>query len=158
METGSTAKPGWYPNPSDGTKLHYWDGYSWTSRTADIRESGFWKRHRILRRVLWTIYTVLLAAMLLGNFFMYWDWGVARTYVSALVYMTAAVALVLHTWDIRTLSTSFWKAVAFGFIGYLTGIFLSAPIEGEGVLWGMVTVLIPLYIALFRYAYRTWPE
>jgi len=161
VETGSKArKPGWYRNPLAGDeKLRYWDGRAWTFRTAGVRGSGFWKRHRILvKRVLWTLYTVLFVPPLLGAFFMYWDWGHVRTYVSALVYVTAIVALVLHTWDRRTLSPSFWKAFAFGFVGYLTAIGLSAPIEGEVFPWAVVTIDIPLYVALFRYAYRDWPE
>lgn len=28
------AKPGWYPDPKDETKLRYWDGV-WTDHTAD---------------------------------------------------------------------------------------------------------------------------
>jgi Protein of unknown function (DUF2510) len=159
VEMGSVAKPGWYPNPSDGKQLRYWDGHRWTSRTADADESSsFWKRHRtFVRRVLWTLYTVLFVFALLTASTT-WDWGNARPYVSALVYAAAVVALVLHTWDRRTLSTSFWKAFAFGFVGYLTALTLSTPVEGGMFPWSAVTLFIPLYVALFRYAYRTWPE
>jgi len=164
VQTGSTVKkPGWYPNPYAGDETErYWDGHAWTWRARGVRWSAFWKRHRILgklvRRVLWTLYTVLFVTSLLGDFFTYWDWGHVRTYATALVYLTAVVGLVLHTWDIRTLSPSFWKAFAFGFVGYLTAMTLSAPIVGEMFPWAVVTIDIPLYIALFRYAYRDWPE
>ena len=75
---------GWYPDPSDGTRLRYWDGEAWTSQVRGERPAGVppppqsvaanppdnepSKRVGLLRAVLESLVVFLVGAFLIGGF------------------------------------------------------------------------------------------
>jgi hypothetical protein len=110
--------------------------------------------------VLWNVYAIPFTLILLTS-------SVSEVqslgWVGAfdlVVSVPSLVALYLHVWD-RKMMPSFWKPYAFAFIAWeVVGNVLVFPrVSGEGFgfpdLFGLVFFL-PLYFALFKYAYRTW--
>ena len=77
--------------------------------------------------------------------------------------MPAIVGLHLYVWNRKVLRADVWKVLAFVCVAWdiLNNFLISPAVSGE---WpGLETFLglllfAPLYIALFRYAYGTWPE
>jgi hypothetical protein len=180
--TATNSPPaGWYPDPSGVHDLRFWNGVHWTTQVADGHLQSFdppvassrpqtssasaidpakARHHRIVRRALWNVYAIPFTLILLTS-------SVSEVqslgWVGAfdlVVSVPSLVALYLHVWD-RKMMPSFWKPYAFAFIAWeVVGNVLVFPrVSGEGVgfpdLFGLVFFL-PLYFALFKYAYRTW--
>jgi hypothetical protein len=124
---------------------------------------------KIARRILWNIYawpiTLLLVAgsflpgqNLNGNHiilaFVVLDW---------LISLPSLAAMHLHIWDKKLLNPSLWKIYTFVFYAWdlIYNLLIQPTITGEKFnkfsLIGLVT-LIPLYVAVFRYAFRKWNE
>jgi len=73
----------------------------------------------------------------------------------------ALIALHLHVWDFKFLSATFWKPYAFAFLAWdLCYNLVLNPIQmGQGfkpVFLVLPAIASPLYVALFRYAFRSW--
>jgi hypothetical protein len=115
-----------------------------------------------LRRVLWNIYawpiTILLVALYYDTILQLGRLGI----VDVLISIPALVALHLHIWDKRVLSASFWKPYAFVLpVWDLALDLLLAPLVTEknpGIIEQLLglCILVPLYVAVFRYAFRDW--
>jgi hypothetical protein len=131
----------------------------------DIAVAGAQLRDmKILRRVLWNIYalpiTLLLFASYLPNFN---HSGTLLFYhaVDFFVTMPALVALHLHIWDKKILAASFWKPYVFIFYAWdlSFNLLIEPTISGEKfdpISLIVPIILIPFYVALFRYAFRKW--
>jgi hypothetical protein len=114
---------------------------------------------RILRRVLWCIYAwpVTLLALVpssSSHHILFWT-------VDLLVSIPALVALHLHIWDKRILTPSVWKAYAFIFVAcdlaynlVLEPAASHQRLDATAIVGGVI--LLPLYVAVFRYAFRRW--
>jgi len=74
----------------------------------------------------------------------------------------ALIALHLHVWDVRILSSTFWKPYAFAYCAWDLYYNLVDPVH----LWGgfklrlliLPVVALPMYVAVIRYAFREWSE
>ena len=79
------------------------------------------------------------------------------------VSLPGVVALHLHTWDRRTLNPVLWKAYAFALVAWelIYALVLVPKMTGRplfepgSTLLGFV-VFAPMYVAIFRYAFRRW--
>jgi len=166
----SIPEPGWYPDPTARHQYRYWGGEEWTAHCADDGQtcldslpggSAAAKRPFPLRRVLWCIYAVPLTAFGVVSFFGEVD---SLGFVGVIDVLATAMSLVvlqLHIWDKPVLQPSVWKAFAVGFIAWdlAFNLFLEPAVSGTAFdPWALVApvVLIPLYVALFRYAFRSW--
>lgn len=114
-----------------------------------------------MRRVLWNIYawpiTVLLVLSLLSGLR---SSDVLRI-IDLIISVPLLIALHLHIWDVKFLSNKFWKPYAFVFLAWeLLYNLLIAPIaSGESfkpINLLAPVILLPFYIALFKYAFRKW--
>jgi hypothetical protein len=81
--------------------------------------------------------------------------------LDAALSIPALVALHLHIWDKRFLPTTFWKPYAFVFLAweFLRNLLLEPVLSGkpfDPVILVVPVLLLPLYIGIFRYAFRTW--
>ena len=173
------APPGWYPDPSGQHRGRFWNGSDWTAyvvdepfgapppwapvapgrpaRAAAVRP----RRHHLAGRLLWHLYaipsTLVLLASIVAEVQAMGAVGVFDLIVSA----PSLVALYLHIWDKKVLSAAFWKPYAFGIVAWdlLFNLLIAPPLSGQRLgldyLPGAVASL-PLYIAVFRYAYRDW--
>lgn len=71
------------------------------------------------------------------------------------------VAMYLHIWDKQLFVPAFWKVYAFVVLAwdFLFNLCIEPAATGERVGWASLlgaTILIPLYVAVFRYAFRKW--
>ena len=115
-----------------------------------------------MRRVIWNIYAWPITLLLVTV--------AAVTLVSRLgllslldtaISLPSLVALHLHIWDKRFLSARFWKPYAFVFPLWdlLFNLLLEPMHSGEPFdPWSLIipVILLPLYIGVFRYAFRNW--
>jgi hypothetical protein len=174
-----TAPPGWYPDPWGQHRGRFWDGADWTAyvadeppgapppwapvapgqpaRTAAVRP----RRHHLAGRLLWHLYAIPTTLALLASVASEVQTLGAVGVFDLIVSAPSLVALYLHVWDKRVLSARFWKPYAFGMIAWdlVFNLLIAPPLSGQPLgldyLPGAV-VSLPLYIALFRYAYRDW--
>jgi len=114
-----------------------------------------------MRRLLWNIYawplTLLLAFAAVGSFK---EIGLLSVLDSA-ISVLSLIALHLHIWDKRVLSAKFWKPYAFFFVVWelLWNLLLGPMISGKNfdpVALIAPVILAPLYVGVFRYAFRNW--
>ncbi len=171
--------PGWYPDPWGQHRGRFWDGAVWTgyvaeepldapsartsvtpqgpTRTAAARL----RRHHLAGRLLWHLYAIPITLALVASAVSEVQTLGAAGVVDLIVSAPSLVVLYLHAWDKKVLSASFWKPYAFGMIAWdlvfnlLIAPTISSQSPGLSDLFGLV-VSLPLYIALFRYAYRDW--
>jgi hypothetical protein len=120
---------------------------------------------KIIRRILWMMYACPIALLVLLTDVS----GVSQRGFTVLPYVTldfllsflSIVAIFLHIWDAKLFVQTFWKIYAFVFLVWdlLYNLFLHPAVAGENLgssdLFGAVIVL-PLYVAIFRYAFRNW--
>ncbi len=114
-----------------------------------------------MRRILWNIYAWPVTLLLVAAFVMSIHHNGFLGLADALVSIPALVALHLHIWDKRCCFARIWRLYAFAFIVWeLTYNIVLQPIQSgkrfDAVLLVMPIVFLPLYIALFRYAFRKW--
>lgn len=122
---------------------------------------------KIVRRILWNIYawpiTLLLVAGSLvpgqnptGNHIIL-TFSVLDLFIS----LPSLAAMHLHIWDKKLLNPLVWKTYTFVFYGWdlIYNLLIQPSLTGEKFnkvsLIGLI-VLIPLYVAVFRYAFRKW--
>ena len=75
-----------------------------------------------------------------------------------LILFPSVVAMHLHIWDKKLFNPSFWKIYAFAFCAwdFSFKLLIEPAIFGEKFALIGLIVLLPLYVALFRYAFRQW--
>ncbi len=111
---------------------------------------------------MWNIYawpiTLLLLALLAAGLVNRPD---LLSILDFSISVPSLVALHLHIWDKRFLPRTFWKAYAFilllwdwGFELLLKPLLLKTPFSP--LLLFHLILLIPLYVSVFRYAFRNW--
>jgi hypothetical protein len=111
-----------------------------------------------MRRVLWNIYAWPISVLILLGFLS--ELSMLRTLsaVDFALSIPALTALHLHVWDARFLSSAFWKPYAFIYITW--DVYYNMAINpmhfSKPVLLVLPVVALPLYVALFRYAFRSW--
>jgi hypothetical protein len=116
-----------------------------------------------MRLILWNSYAWPMTLFIIVSLF---DpdtnkFGLPYT-LELLISLPAYIALHLHIWEKRLWSPNFWKAYAFAFAAWNVLYTLNLVKMNN---WStihptlsIITILIlmPLYIALFRYAFRKW--
>ena len=115
-----------------------------------------------MRRIIWNIYAwpitlfliIVSAAGLVSRFDLLMVLDLA-------ISLPSLVALHLHIWDRRFLPATLWKVYAFIFFLWdwlfellLKPILWSKPFDASLLVF--LLILLPLYIGVFRYAYRNW--
>jgi len=160
---GVTVSPGWYPDPAGEKAYRYWDGATWTARAAQAHQVVKRRRRRRWpRRVLWSLYAIpLTVALVMSIAPEVREIGWLPATIDVIVSIPSLLGLYFHIWDRRTLGGSFWKPYAFFIIVWdVVGNLLVAPaLSGDPVGGGDVAgvlLFVPLYVALFLYAYRDW--
>jgi hypothetical protein len=112
-----------------------------------------------VRRLLWNLYawpiTILLVALYPSTIASLGTLGVVDVLFSA----PSLVALHAHVWDKRVLGSMFWKPYAFALAAWdvVLNVLLAPRVTHQELrstdLLG-VALLLPLYVAVFRYAFR----
>jgi hypothetical protein len=121
---------------------------------------------KIMRRILWNIYAWPVTLMLLSGDFLagYHYRGtyiVTFSVIDFLISFPSVVAMHLHIWDKKLFNPSFWKTYAFAYCAwdFSFNLLIEPTITGEKFapsnLIGLI-ILLPFYVALFRYAFRQW--
>ncbi len=111
-----------------------------------------------MRRTLWNIYAwPVTIFILLGSLFELSALN-ALSAVDVALSIPALIALHLHVWDVRFLSSTFWKPYAFVYLGWdLCYNLVLNPTEMYSLAFLVLPVIaLPLYVAVFRYAFRRW--
>jgi general stress protein CsbA len=131
-----------------------------------LMESQDWSM-KIVRRILWSIYAWPITLLLLGASFFagYHHSGTIITFavLDFLISFPSIVAMHLHIWDKRLLNPTFWKTYTFVFYAWdlSFNLLIQPTITGEKFdPYSLIVpiILIPFYVALFRYAFRQWNE
>ena len=83
--------------------------------------------------------------------------------LDAVISFPTLIALHLHIWDKRFLTSRFWRAYAFIFAIWdlLFNLVLQPMHSGKRFdPWDLTVfvVLVPLYVSVFRYGFRSWGE
>ena len=78
--------------------------------------------------------------------------------VDILVTIPALIALHMHVRDVRFLSAGFWRPFAFVYLAWdlYFNLVLDFMRLGEARFLMVLVFALPLYVALFRYAFRDW--
>lgn len=121
---------------------------------------------KIVRRILWNLYAVPMTLLLLvveatvpfqyANPFV-----IPFTVLDFCISLPGLIAMHLHIWDKQLFHPAVWKIYAFVMLAWdlSFNIFIEPRITNEPfALSSMIgmCVLIPLYFAVFRYAFRHW--
>ena len=114
-----------------------------------------------MRRVLWCLYAVPITVLLVAaEASAIHDTG-ALGAIDLLVSLPSLVTLYLYIFDRRVLTALAWRSYAIGFIAWevLYNLWLVPSITGapfRAVYFIAAALLLPLYVALFRYAFQDW--
>jgi hypothetical protein len=113
------------------------------------------------RRLLWNIYawpiTLLLAYVVVE--------GLPKddllSGLDTVVSIPSLVALHLYIWDKNAFSQKFWKPYSFVFLAWelIYNLFIQPMDSGKPFQPAFLIVpviFLPLYVALFKYAFRRW--
>jgi hypothetical protein len=122
---------------------------------------------KIIRRILWMLYAVPITLLIVPSDFMWmYQYGPAMFPFATLDFLMSfpsLVAIQLHIWDKQLFAPVFWKVYAFVFIGwdFTFNIFIAPalthePFDPANLVYAGLCV--PLYVAVFRYAFRKWEE
>jgi len=122
---------------------------------------------KIIRRILWMFYACPITLLLLpSDFIAIYQHGPAMFPFATLDFLfsfPSLVAIYLHIWDKQLFVPAFWKIYAFVFIAwdFSFNLLIEPALTGEKLSWLSLigaTILLPLYIAVFRYAFRKWKD
>jgi hypothetical protein len=111
-----------------------------------------------MRRLLWSIYAwPITVLILLGILFELCSLKFLPA-VDIVLTIPALLALRMHVRDVRFLSPGLWKAFAFVYLAWDLYFNLILDVAHLGAARFLVVSLfaLPLYVALFRYAFRDW--
>ena len=111
-----------------------------------------------MRRILWNIYAWPISVLILLGFLSELSLLRVLAAVDVAMSLPALIALHLHIWDVKFLSSGFWKPYA---VFYLTwdlyyNLVINPMRFSEPVLFVLPVIALPLYVALCRYAFRKW--
>lgn len=117
----------------------------------------------VLRRALWSVYAIPTTMLMLAASFSAVAGGGTLAVVDAVVSLPQFVVLQLHIWDKRVPNAVIWKVYAFAFLAWQLayGLFIQPSVSGKGFEPGLLVGLAiqtPMLVALFLYAFRTWPD
>jgi hypothetical protein len=111
-----------------------------------------------MRRILWNIYAWPISVLILLGFLSELSMLRALSALDVALSLPALIALHLHVWDVKFLSSAFWKPYAVVYVTW--DVYFNLVINpmrlGKPVLLVLPVVALPLYVALFRYAFRSW--
>ena len=122
---------------------------------------------KIIRRVLWNLYAVPITLLILpSDFIEIYTKGPAMfpfATLDFLISFPSLVAIQLHIWDKQLFVPALWKVYAFVFIlwDFAFNIIIEPALTHETfdpsnlIFAGLC---VPLYVAVFRYAFRKWQE
>ncbi len=117
-----------------------------------------------MRRVFWNLYawpiTLLLVSVSVLTLVSRFN---TLSLLDGAITLPGLVALHCHIWDTRFLPGKFWRAYAFIFTLWdlLFNLVLEPWHSGERfkpVTLVVPIFLLPLYIGIFRYAFRKWDQ
>lgn len=120
---------------------------------------------QILRRVIWNFYAIPMTLLLLPSDFMaIYQYGPGMfpyATLDFLICLPALLAMHLNIWDKQLFAPAFWKTYAFVYIAwdFSFNILIQPAITHEEFdprLLIFPVVCLPLYISVFRYAFRKW--
>ncbi len=118
------------------------------------------------RRILWSLYAWPVTLMVLASeCFVGFNYEsnsvIIFAFLDLCISFPSLYALQLHIWDKKIFNPLFWKIYAFIFYAWdlISNIFIGPAVTGEA--FGMndivgMTILLPLYFAVYRYAFRKW--
>ena len=111
-----------------------------------------------MRRALWNIYAWPITVLLLLG--MYFELRMLKVPAAVDIMLTipALIALHMHVRDVRFLSAGFWRPFAFVYLAWdlYYNLVLDFMHLGEARFLIVFVFSLPLYAALFRYAFRDW--
>lgn len=114
-----------------------------------------------MRKVIWCVYGVPLTILLVGATI---EGATVWTHIiDALVSAPALIALHLHIWNKKFLAQSFWKPYAIAFLAWeiIFNVVLEPTRTGnrfDPTLLVVPLVFLPFYVAVVKYAFRSWPS
>ena len=115
-----------------------------------------------MRRTLWNIYAWPISVLILLGFLFELSTLKPLSAVDMAMSIPALMSLHFHVWDVKFLSGTFWKPYAFGFCAWDLYYNLVDPLQIRGGFKPAPVILqivaLPLYVAVFRYAFREWSE
>ncbi len=116
-----------------------------------------------MRRTLWNLYAWPITVLILLGFLFELSTLKALSALDVALSLPAISALHLHIWEVKVVSSAFWKLYAFGFCAWdLYYNLMLSPLETRAGFKPELLVLpvmaLPLYVAVFGYAFRRWSE
>jgi hypothetical protein len=115
-----------------------------------------------MRRILWNIYAWPISVLILLGCLLELSKLKALPTLDVAMSIPALIALHLHVWDVKFLSSTFWRPYAFVYFAWdlCYNIVLNPmQIGGGGFTPGLLVlpvIALPLYVAVFSYAFRNW--
>ena len=118
---------------------------------------------RGLRRLLWSLYAVPLTVVLLLSENVAIRTAGPVSFIDLLILLAQLLALYLYIWDRKCLTATLWRFFACGSLAWdvVYNLWLYPAVTGHPLMaidLVVVPALIPLYVALFRYAFQDWRE
>src|SRR3974390_2017423 len=111
-----------------------------------------------MRRTLWNIYAWPISVLIPLGFLLELSKPGPLSVADFALSIPALTALHLHIWDVKFLSPAFWKSYAF--VYFTWDVYYNLAINpmrlATPALLVAPVVALPLYVALFRYAFRSW--
>ena len=116
-----------------------------------------------MRRIIWNIYAWPISVLVLLGFLFELSTLRALCALDVVLSIPALVGLHLHVWDVKFLSSAFWRPYAFAFCAWdLSFNLVLSPLRSHGgfqpALLMLPAIALPLYVAVFSYAFRPWVE
>lgn len=115
-----------------------------------------------MRRTLWNIYAWPISVLILLGFLLELSTLKPLSALDVALSIPALIALHFHIWDVKFFSGTFWKQYAFVFCAWDLYYNLADPSQIRGGFKPALVILqivaVPLYVAVFRYAFREWSE
>ena len=116
----------------------------------------------LMRRTLWNIYAWPISILILLGFLFELSTLKPLSALDVALSIPALIALHLHVWDVKFLSSTFWKPYAFAYCAWDLYYNFMDPARIKGGFQSRFVILqlvaLPLYVAVFRYAFREWSE
>jgi hypothetical protein len=118
------------------------------------------------RRILWSLYAWPVTLMVLASeCFLGVNYEgnaiIIFAFLDLCISFPSLYALQLHIWDKKLFSPLLWKIYAFIFYAWnlIYNVFIGPAVTGEALelddIIGL-TILLPLFFAVYRYAFRKW--